>query len=121
MRDCHPGPPALYFSITWPDSRRDTSFFVGALFGPRPRRIEAASSGKASAKGFAFDICSLVSSGLSETASQSLLLYPFPGLKVLAIEKAPFLAVRAAHADDADAFAAEHDKHDHHNAAGETT
>src|SRR4029450_1641254 len=117
MRDWQPGPPALYLSITWPDSRNDTNFLVGALFGPRPRRIEAANSGKASAKGFAFDICSLVSSGLSETASQSFLLYPFPGLKVLAIEKPPFLAVRAAHADDADGFRAEDDKHNHYNVA----
>ncbi len=71
MRDCQPSPPALYLSITARDSRSDTSFLVGALFGPRPRRIDAARSGKTSAKGFALAKSSAVHYGLSPTSSQS--------------------------------------------------
>src|SRR5258705_8280051 len=63
IRDCQPGPLALYASSTFPESRRETSTLVGALFGPRPLRIEAASSGRASAKGFAFAKSFLVHSG----------------------------------------------------------
>jgi len=36
--DCHPSPVALKCSITSRLKRSDTSFFVGALFGPRPFR-----------------------------------------------------------------------------------
>jgi len=47
---------------------------VGALFGPRPRRIDAASSGKTSAKGRALARSSAVPSGLSLTSSQACLV-----------------------------------------------
>src|SRR5882672_990004 len=77
MRDCQPGPLALYASSTFPESRRETSIFDGALFGPRPLRIEAASSGRASAKGFAFAKSLLVHSGLSLTSRRSRALKPF--------------------------------------------
>src|SRR5438128_1026142 len=39
MRDCQPAPAALKCLMTSRESRRDTSFFVGARCGPRwPRR-----------------------------------------------------------------------------------
>src|SRR5665647_980551 len=72
IRDCQFLPFALYASSTFPDSRRETSFFVGALFGPRPLRIDAASSGKASANGRALAKPFLVHSGLSLTSRRSL-------------------------------------------------
>ena len=53
IRDCQPAPVDLKCSITSGLRRSDTSFFVGDLFGPRPFRIEAARSGKASANGLA--------------------------------------------------------------------
>src|SRR5258708_31542916 len=72
--DCQPSPVALKCSITSGLRRSDTSLFVGALFGPRPFRIEAARSGKASANGLALAKSAFVSSGLSLTSRMSLLL-----------------------------------------------
>jgi hypothetical protein len=43
--DCQPGPCALKWSRTSGLRRSDTSFLVCALLGPRPFRIDAASSG----------------------------------------------------------------------------
>src|SRR5271163_2107702 len=74
IRDCHPAPVERKCSITSGLSRNDTSFFVGDLFGPRPFRIEAARSGKASEKGRALAKSAFVSSGLSLTSRMSLLL-----------------------------------------------
>src|ERR1700675_3462733 len=72
--DCQFRPLALYASSTCPDSRRETSFFVGALFGPRPFLVEAASSGNASANGRALAKSFFVHSGLSPTSRRSLAL-----------------------------------------------
>src|SRR5260370_42105791 len=72
--DCQPGPLALYASSTCPDSRRETSFFVGALFGPRPLRIDAARTGRASENGRALSTAFLLHSGLSLTSRRSLAL-----------------------------------------------
>src|ERR1700722_18926253 len=72
--DCQPSPVALKCSITSGLRRSDTSFFVGALFGPRPFRIEAARSGKTSANGAALAKSAFVSSGLSLTSRKSFRL-----------------------------------------------
>src|SRR5260370_7970030 len=98
ISDCQAGRLGLYGSSTFPERRRETSHLVGALFGPRPLRIEAASSGRASAKGFAFAKSLLVHSGLSLTSRRSRALKPF---FVFGIEL-PFLFARGAHADHAD-------------------
>src|SRR6202034_2384214 len=62
--DCQPSPVALKCSSTSGLRRRDTSFLVGALLGPRPFRIEAARSGKTSANGLARAKSAFVNSGL---------------------------------------------------------
>jgi hypothetical protein len=82
--------------------------------GPRPLRIDAASSGSASAKGFALAKSCLVSSGLLLTSRRSRALYPF--LLVFGIEF-PFVSAGRSHADDADRFLAQGDEHHNHNAA----
>lgn len=63
IRDCQPalGLVGLDYLSGQPQRHQ---LLVGALFGPRPRRIEAASSGNTSANGFALAICSSVNSGL---------------------------------------------------------
>src|ERR1700674_1912339 len=108
IRDCQPGPLALYASSTCPDRRRETNFFVGALFGPRPFRIDAARPGRASAKGFALAKSFLVHSGLSLTSRKSRAPKPF--LLIFGIEF-PFKPAGWAHADDADRLFAQGDKH----------
>jgi hypothetical protein len=56
--------------------RSDTSFLVGDLLGPRPRRIDATRSGKTSPNGRALAKSAFVSCGLSLTARRSFAPYP---------------------------------------------
>src|SRR6185437_15764261 len=97
--DCQPSPVALKCLITSGLSRSDTSFFVGALFGPRPFRIEAARSGKASENGLARAKSAFVSSGLSLTSRKSFWLKPVFLLAFGILF--PFVLAGGAHADDA--------------------
>ena len=74
IRDCQPGPVDLKCSSTSGLRRRETSFFVGALFGPRPFRMDALRSGKTSENGRALAKSALVSLGLRLTSRRSFLV-----------------------------------------------
>src|ERR1700675_794549 len=114
IRDCQPLPPDLYFSSTEPDRRIVTGFFVGALFGPRPLRNEAAREGKGSAKRFALAKSFLVHSGLSLTSRKSRTLKRF--FLIFRIEF-PFISAGRPHAENADRLFAQGDKHHNNYAA----
>src|SRR5262245_14125924 len=73
IRDCQPLPVDLKCAITSGLRRNETSFFVGALFRPRPLRMDALRSGKASENGRALAKSAFVSSGLSLTSRMSFL------------------------------------------------
>jgi hypothetical protein len=64
IRDCQPGPVDLKCEITSWLRRKETSFFVGDLLGPRPFRMDALRPGKTSEKGRALAKSASVSSGL---------------------------------------------------------
>src|SRR5579872_6951303 len=95
--------------------RSEISFLVGDLPGPRPLRIDAASSGKTSPNGRALAKSASVSSGLSLTSRRSFALYPAFFL-ALFIEF-PLVAAGGPYADDAYALAAEPSEHHHDEAA----
>src|SRR5579859_2357984 len=119
MRDCQPGPAWRKNSSTSASRRSVTCFFGASAFGrPRPLRKPSVTSGNSSAKGLACLKSASVHSGLSLTASQSLLAKPRPSLSsvrlVVGIEQAPFCLARRPHADDGQPFPAEQGK-DHHD------
>src|SRR5579863_7743714 len=116
IRVCQPSPSFLKCSITLLLRRIETSSLVGALFGPRPLRIEAARPGNTFENGLALAKSALVNSGLSPTSFKSLAVKPRRFLEAFMIQ-VPFVLARGTHAYNADTFTAETGEHNHNDAA----